>query len=64
MAGDNGCDGEVRVSLPYAATLRLLERSAHGQFDLRALLDLLAAEARGELLAVDSGDARVRITTW
>ena len=61
---DGGCGGDVRASLPFAATMRLLERSATGRFEPRALLDLLAAAERGELLAVDSGDARVRITTW
>lgn len=64
LVDDESCHGDVRASLPFAATMRLLERSAHGRFEPRALLDLLAAAERGELLAVDSGDARVRITTW
>jgi hypothetical protein len=61
---DNGCGGDVRASLPFAATMRVLERSAHGRFEPRALLDLLAAAERGELLSVDAEDARVRVTTW
>ena len=64
VVDDDGCGGEVRASLPFAGTMRLLERSASGRFEPRALLDLLAASERGELLAVDSGEARVRITTW
>jgi hypothetical protein len=61
---DPGCSGEVRANLPFAATMRLLERSASGCIEPRALLDLLVATGRGELLAVDAEDASVRVTTW
>jgi hypothetical protein len=64
VVDDAGCSGEVRASLPFAATLRLLERSASGRIEPRALLDLLAAAERGDLLTVDAADASVRVTTW
>jgi hypothetical protein len=63
VSGDE-CGETVRVSLPYDATRRVLERAAAGRLDPRAVLDLLVAGGRGELLAVDAGDARVRITSW
>ena len=59
-----GCAGKVRASLPFAATMRLLERSASGRFEPRALLDLLASAERGEFLTVDAEDARVRVAAW
>ena len=61
---DPGCSDEVRATLPFAATMRLLERSASGRVEPRAVLDLLAAAERGDLLTVDAGDSRVRVTTW
>lgn len=64
VVDDDSCSGEVRASLPFAATMRLLERTASGRLEPRALLDLLAAAERGELLAVDAEDASVRVTTW
>jgi hypothetical protein len=64
VVGDESCSGQVHASLPFAATMRLLERSASGRLEPRALLDLLAATERGELLTVDAEDARVRVTTW
>jgi len=64
VVGDEGCGESVRATLPFAATLRLLEQSADGRVEPRALLDVLAAARRGELLAVEADDARVRVTTW
>ena len=64
VADGRGCSGELRASLPFAATLRLLERSASGRVEPRALLDLLASAERGELLTVDAEDARVRVAAW
>lgn len=61
---DDGCGEAVRVTLPYEATRRVLERAAAGRLDPRAVLDLLVAGGRGELLAVDAGDARIRVSAW
>jgi len=60
---DDGC-ADVRVSLPFSATLRLLERARQERFEPLEVLDLLASSERGELLAVDAGQASVRITNW
>ncbi len=54
----------VRVTLPFDATLALLEQISTERFEPVKALDLLAASARGELVAVDACDARVRIRTW
>ena len=64
VVDDDGCGGDVRATLPYAATLRLLERSARGELEPRAVLDLLAAAERGDLLTVDAGNSRVRVSAW
>jgi hypothetical protein len=64
VIGDGRGGETVRASLPYDATRRVLERAAAGRLDLCGVLDLLVAGGRGELLAVDAGDARIRITAW
>ena len=65
VALDGGrCGDSVRLTLPFAATLRLVERAAAGELEPRAVLDLLASSGRGELLAVEADDASVRVTTW
>jgi hypothetical protein len=61
---DSSCSDEVRATLPFAATMRLLERSASGRLEPRAVLDLLAAAERGDLLTVEAGDSRVRVSAW
>jgi hypothetical protein len=54
----------VRVSLPFDATLALLEQISTERFEPVKALDLLASAERGELVSVDADDARVRIRTW
>ncbi len=56
--------GEVRASLPFAATMRVLDSARMQRFEPLEALDLLAASERGDLLTVDSRNAHVRIRTW
>ena len=57
-------DATVRVTLPFDATLALLEQISTERFEPVKALDLLASAERGELVAVDADDARIRIRTW
>jgi hypothetical protein len=54
----------VRVTLPFDATMALLEQISTERFEPVKALDLLAGAERGELVAVDADNARVRIRTW
>jgi hypothetical protein len=54
----------VRVTLPFDATLALLEQMSTERFEPVKALDLLAGAERGELVAVDADDAHVRIRRW
>jgi hypothetical protein len=57
-------DDTVRVTLPFEATLALLRQMSAERFEPVKALDLLAGAERGELVAVDTCDARIRIRTW
>ena len=57
-------DAVVHCALPLAAARRTLERWDWQRFDPKMALDLLAATPSGPLVAVDSSDARVRISMW
>jgi len=57
-------DTSVRVSLPFAATVALLEQMSAERFEPLKALDLLASAERGDLVAIDADDARIRIRTW
>jgi hypothetical protein len=57
-------DNDVRVTLPFEATLALLQQIADDRFEPSRALDLLAGAERGDLVAVDARDARIRIRRW
>lgn len=57
-------DTNVRVTLPFAATLALVEQIRTERFEPVKALDLLAGAERGDLVAIDADDARIRIRTW
>jgi hypothetical protein len=52
---------DVRVTLPFDGTLALLHKLSGERFAPVEALDLLASAERGELVAVDAREARVRI---
>jgi hypothetical protein len=57
-------DANVRCRVPLAAVQQTLERWDWQHAHPRLLLDLLAQTGPGELVAVRTPDARVRIAKW